>query len=693
MEKSKYIRGVDGLRAIAVLTVVLFHAGFSAFSGGFVGVDVFFVISGFLITRLVADEVASTGRFDFGNFYVRRARRLFPALFTTSVACLVVAFFLFTPEHFQRFGGELLYASVSLANIFFWSEAGYFDTSSDFKPLLHTWSLSVEEQFYLIWPALLLLLLRKTGKRGVWVCLILVAALSLYANFRFQNGFNDVFISKNEWLAKHLSNGESTIFFLTPFRIFEFMFGASLVWLKPCFKVSRLTLELAMAVGLVLIAYAVFQFDQNTIFPTYNALVPCFGAAMVILAVDAPVLGVAVRNRGSVALGLISYSVYLVHWPILVFFKYWHMTPIDTGERVALVIVSLIAGSLLYRFVETPFRNPKAARLSKGGVGFACSSLLLALATVASTIWANDGFPWRSLPLPSVLEQQVETSQNKYGGDGFPEPTAWINETPTGRADIVVIGDSHAGQYKTGLKQLIGDPYRRSVFFSTASCLIMPGMSRFTPETDWDRWCTEAMSTALSVLKRSPDATVVLAEAWSFQLVRAASLEGHRRLYDGRNFDAAIEQMTPYLDAFRKAVGNRPILLVGEVPGAGVQDSIGCFRRPKYLNFSCDRILSTPEQTNPAQRVNRFLQAYASQHEGMSFVSPFTALCDGTRCRTFQDGMAVYSDQFHLSKFGSKLVVDSFKTKLLGVPPSSPQRNGTPQKGFSAYHTSASAPL
>ncbi|CAB3759870.1 hypothetical protein LMG29739_03264 [Paraburkholderia solisilvae] len=693
MEKSKYISGVDGLRAIAVLTVVLFHAGFSAFAGGFIGVDVFFVISGFLITRLVADEVGSTGRFDFGNFYVRRARRLFPALFATFVACLVITFFLFTPEHFQRFGGELLFASISLANIFFWSEAGYFDASSDFKPLLHTWSLSVEEQFYLIWPAFLLLLLRKTGKRSIWICLAGVAALSLYANWKFQNGFDSALVSRNPWLATHLSNGESTIFFLTPFRIFEFVIGAALVWLRPRFNVDRLTRELVMAVGLILIAYPVFRFDQYTVFPTYNALMPCIGAAMVILATDAPVLGMVVRNRASVGLGLVSYSVYLVHWPILVFFKYWQMTPINTVERIALVIVSLLAGLLLYRFVETPLRSPTTIRLSRAGVGFACSSLLFALAAVASTVWASDGFPWRSPPLPSALERQIAQSQNKYGGDGFPEPTAWINKNSLGRADVVVIGDSHAGQYKTGLKQLIGDPYGKSVFFSTSSCLIMPGLTRFTPETNWDRWCTEAMNNALSVLKRSPDATVILAEAWSFQIVRAATLDGHKRLYDGYDFDAAIGKMSPYLDAFRKAIGNHPILIVGEVPGAGVEDAIGCFRRPKYLHPGCDRILSTSEQDNPAQRVNRFLQQYASQHEGVSFASPFTALCDGTRCRTFQGGKVIYSDQFHLSKFGSELVVDSFESQLLNVSLPNSSRAGTPQSDSSTRHTlSVSAP-
>lgn len=665
MERERYIPGVDGLRAIAVLTVVLFHAGFSTFSGGFVGVDVFFVISGFLITRLIVDEVASNGRFDFGGFYVRRARRLFPALFVSLVACFVLSFLLFTPQHLQHFGSELLYAAISLSNVFFWSESGYFDTSADFKPLLHTWSLSVEEQFYLVWPALLFVLLRKTGKRGVWACLLMIAALSLYGNLRFQNGLNAPFMNISEWLTQRLKNGESTIFFLTPFRLFEFVIGAALVWLRPCIKFSRQGLEVAMATGVGMIVYAVFRFDQNTVFPSCNALIPCVGAALVILSVDAPVAGMAVRNGASVFVGTVSYSVYLVHWPILVFYRYWRMTPIDATERITLVIVSLIAGSLLYRYVEAPFRKPAVVRMSRRGVSLTCLSLVLGLSLVASIVRTGNGFPWRSVALPATLAEQVKTSQDKYGGDGFPEPTAWINERPSGRADIVVIGDSHAGQYKTGLMDIVAGPTGKSIFFSTASCLIMPNMTRFTPEANWDYWCPKALDNALEVLKHSPDAPVVLAEAWSFQIRRAAFADQHRHLYDGRHMDAAITQLGPRLDALRGAIGHRHLLIVGEVPGPGVEDAIGCFRRPKYLHIGCDSILSTPEKSNPAQRVNGFLQRYALQHENVSFVSPFTALCDGLRCRTFQDGEVVYSDEFHLSKFGSRAVIGALKSEFI----------------------------
>jgi len=672
MKKSTYLPGVDGLRAIAVLSVVLFHGGMPHFAGGFVGVDVFFVISGFLITRLIADEIHATGRFDFGGFYVRRARRLFPALFVIFVCCFVAAFLLFTAQHFQRFGGELLYAMTSLSNVFFWSENGYFNTASDFKPLLHTWSLSVEEQFYLIWPAILYLLLRRTGKRGVWASLLTIGAASLYLNVLMQNGFSSPLLAGHQWVSARLADGASTIFFLTPFRLFEFSIGAALVWVKPAMKLSRWQLEVGMVVGLALIAYSIFRFDQRTVFPSVNALIPCLGAALVILAADAALAGLVVRNRVSVFIGKISYSVYLVHWPMLVFYKYWRIVPTSIAERSVLIAASLGAGYLLFRFVETPFRSGEnGPRLSRAGVGFACSSSLLVMSLLSATVWANDGFPWRIAPMPPDIAAQAANSKefqvDQYGGAEFPGPTTWMGAPSNGRADFVFIGDSHAGQYKAGFKQDIVDPLKKSVFFSTASCLILPGMTRNTPGTDWDHWCTKALNDALDVINRSPDATVVMAESWDFQISYAAMLDTKEAIYKNGDMDAALKVVGARLDALRALIGNRRLVLMGEVPGAGVKDPIGCFMRPKYIKTDCDDILTTAERDNPARKINRFLKTYASEHPNVTFLNPFSVLCDGGQCHTVQGGRVLYSDDYHLSKFGSIVVIKALAPQLAGA--------------------------
>lgn len=184
---SEYRSDIDGLRSIAVLSVILYHVQLSAFEGGFVGVDVFFVISGYLITRLIVKEVSSTGGFRFGNFYLRRIRRLFPAMFLTILLSLLFAVSLFSTEHLLRFGGAAISAVFSFSNVFFWTESGYFDSAADVKPLLHTWSLSVEEQFYLIWPAILVALLYYV-KRLTFIALCALAAVSFALNYTFFDG-------------------------------------------------------------------------------------------------------------------------------------------------------------------------------------------------------------------------------------------------------------------------------------------------------------------------------------------------------------------------------------------------------------------------------------------------------------------------------------------------------------------------
>lgn len=683
MSRATYSPGIAGLRAIAVISVLLFHAGFQSFAGGFVGVDVFFVISGFLITRLIVEEVANTGSLDFSGFYVRRARRLFPALFVTLVGCFVAAFLLFTAQHFQRFGGELLYSSTSLSNMFFWNESGYFDTASSFKPLLHTWSLSVEEQFYLIWPLTLVLLTKKTGKRGVWAFLAIASAVSLYASWKVQNGYSADWVNISGWLATRLKDGASTIFYLTPFRLFEFAIGAAFVWIKPFRQLAPAPRELAMAAGLALIAYAVFTYDHNTVFPSYNALAPCLGAALVIWADDAQFLGFVVRNKVAVFVGEISYSLYLVHWPMLVFYKYWKIVPISTGERIGLVFAALTAACVMYKFVETPFRGRlRPVRLSRAGVGFACSTLLLGVSVFSATVWANDGFPWRIAPMPPDIAAQVSHSKefqlDQYGGYGFPEPTAWIGSpTASGGADFVFIGDSHAGQYKTGFRDAITTPMHKSVFFSTSSCLVLPGLTRLTPGTDWDKWCAKALNDALDVVRRSPTAPVFLAESWDFQIANGALLTTKSPILVKHDIDAALKVVQDRLDALRGLLGPHRLVLVGEVPGAGVSDPVGCFMRPKYVRIDCTKVLSTPEKANPATKINRFLEAYADQHPNVSFVNPFSALCDGARCRTLEHGRILYSDDYHLSKVGSRLVVSALKGELLGTPPGARPEGGS----------------
>ena len=334
---GRYRPDIDGLRTIAVLAVLFFHLDIALFSGGYVGVDVFFVISGFLITRNIVNDIEAE-RFRFSNFYVRRARRLFPALFFTLALTLAVGAFILTPDHMARLGNSLIFALFSLSNFYFWSASGYFDTAAELKPLLHTWSLSVEEQYYLIWPAILVALMSRKSPRLVLCILVLTGLLSLY--------FTET------WL----STDGAGAFYLPMFRVIEFAFGAVCVWACRYPPPTNAAAEILTALGLAMIALAVFAYDRETRFPGLAALTPCFGTALLIYAGPAKYLGRILDNRLCVGIGLTSYSLYLVHWPIIVYYKYWKLEPLSPLDQTIIVAVSIALATWMYFFIERPFR-------------------------------------------------------------------------------------------------------------------------------------------------------------------------------------------------------------------------------------------------------------------------------------------------------------------------------------------------
>ncbi|HEY8269663.1 MAG TPA: acyltransferase, partial [Pseudobdellovibrionaceae bacterium] len=256
MSVIRYRPEIDGLRAIAVISVLFYHVGFETFRGGFVGVDIFFVISGFLITRLIRDEVNSSQAFSFSNFYLRRVRRLVPALLFTLGLSSVCAYVLLSPQHLQIFGGSLASAITSLSNFYFWRESGYFDAEVKFKPLLHTWSLCIEEQFYLFWPLLVTFLLLKKDKRYLLGTSIALFSISLLANLVITEKFPD---------------SASTIYYLAPFRVFEFMVGAVLVELVQFQTKKQWVHEVLIVLGLIMILFPALVFTEKTVFPSYNA--------------------------------------------------------------------------------------------------------------------------------------------------------------------------------------------------------------------------------------------------------------------------------------------------------------------------------------------------------------------------------------------------------------------------------------
>ncbi len=407
-----------------MVAVILYHFGFEAFSGGYVGVDVFFVLSGFLITRMIRAQVAA-GTFSFSTFYVRRARRLFPALFATLVATFGAGYLLFSPQHLERLGGSTLYALFAAGNFYFWRESGYFDADAAVKPLLHTWSLGVEEQFYLLWPALLVLLLRWSA-RSVMPFILAAGAASLWLGER--------------WLAAD----EAAAFFLLPPRVMELALGAAMVWIAERQPRNRLLLEPFVWVGLGLIAWPVLTYSEATPFPGLNALLPCAGTALLIYGGPARYSGWILRFRPVVGIGLISYSLYLVHWPLLVFYRYYRFAELSRLEIWALIAASFAGAAAMYHFLENPIRRGirKPRHLSAPAFGLVCLGLTVLAALPAVGAWTGGGLVWRlPVEIRGVAGNLEERRQATWE---YLARTAEGGAFDSRRTGVLVTGDSHA---------------------------------------------------------------------------------------------------------------------------------------------------------------------------------------------------------------------------------------------------------
>ena len=339
----KYRAEIDGLRALAVLPVILFHAGFEFFSGGFVGVDVFFVISGYLITTIIISEMAE-GKFSLLNFYERRARRILPALFFVMIVCVPFAWYWLMPSNLKDFGQSLVAVSMFLSNILFWLESGYFDTSAELKPLLHTWSLAIEEQYYILFPIFLMI----TWRLGIkWILLLLFIVFIISLGFA-------------EWGAY---NKPRATFFLLPTRGWELLVGVfAAFYLKYNIHFKSFLINQTLSLlGFMMIIYSIIAFDKTTPFPSLYALIPTIGTGLLIIcAVPKTVIHKLLSIKFIVGLGLISYSAYLWHQPLLAFARHRIFGEVSELILIILCLSSLAIAWFSWKFIESPFRSKQS---------------------------------------------------------------------------------------------------------------------------------------------------------------------------------------------------------------------------------------------------------------------------------------------------------------------------------------------
>jgi peptidoglycan/LPS O-acetylase OafA/YrhL len=413
----KYRTEIDGLRALAVVPVIFFHAGFELFSGGFVGVDVFFVISGYLITTILIEDIENK-RFSLFNFYERRARRILPALFFVMLVCIPFAWMWMLPDPLENFGQSLVAATLSANNVLLYLTSGYWDLNSEFKPLLHTWSLGVEEQYYALLP-LLLLLTWQFGKGIVLLSIIIIAGISM---------------ALSAWISRE--NPEAA-FFLIHTRAWELLAGSIAAFVVQKRGVQKN--NLLAILGLSAILFSIFFYNETIPFLSVYGLAPVLGALLLVLYAEKETLVAKLLNtKAFIGIGLISYSAYLWHQPLISFVKIYSQNQPTIYGLLSMIFLTVCFSYLTWKFIEQPFRKKSAVAPPL----FFFLSLALAFGFVAIGVYfhASNGVPTRIFNYDSYKRSTHEIKVAQITGTDY----FGLLEASERRVDVLVYGDSFA---------------------------------------------------------------------------------------------------------------------------------------------------------------------------------------------------------------------------------------------------------
>ncbi|MFS8110609.1 acyltransferase family protein [Rhizobium jaguaris] len=665
----KYRADIDGLRALAILPVVFYHAGIPGFGGGFVGVDVFFVISGFLMATLISGEIAGDD-FSILRFYERRIRRIFPALFAVLVASSVAAWLLLMPVELEYFARSLKAAALFTSNIQFEKESGYFDIGAQMKPLLHTWSLAVEEQFYILFPLLLIAISRFARRYTVPILFgLLVASFAASAWTIFRN--------------------QTATFYLLQFRAWELLLGGLLAFNvipRPARPVMR---EALAAVGIGLIAIAVFGFTDHTRFPGPAALLPCLGAALVILGgAEYGLAGRALRAKPLVFVGLISYSLYLWHWPIIVFSREISGRELSPVQGGVIVFASLALAVFSWRFIERPFRG-RSSNLGRGSLFAAATAVMVAMVVFGNYVIRDAGVPGR---LPTDVQKVYAAT---YDISRFGQPPCFADSDTTGPSlsDIragrlcsvgvdgsnppafLVWGDSHSGAMSPAIDGAAKQAGVSGLFAGHASCAPLP--DAHLPAHGGVKRCDD-FNGAVRDLVRSKHIPLVFLIAYWPKYVHDAELPK-----EGVYFDPSVPPplqdksagVTASLDRLMAELTQQgtKVVLVMDVPEMG-----------HYMPEAIAKALMTNTSTDIAppwnyvaerQALSRTILSRLAAKYDAGIIDPLSAICHDGHCDATYDGMPLYKDADHITATTSRRLSYLF-SPVFTVPQRNPSPSG-----------------
>ena len=638
----KYRADIDGLRAIAVLSVIFFHTGILGFSGGFVGVDVFFVISGYLITSIILKEILS-GKFSISRFYERRIRRIFPALFPVIAFTIVIATFLFDSISFESFGKSITATAVFGSNIFFWTESGYFDAASFTKPLLHTWSLAVEEQFYIFFPLLLIAINRFSKNRYLeWIVGICTISLltSIYGAYTHQ----------------------VATFYLVPTRAWELLFGSLLsLEVIPELK-SNVNRNIVSIIGLGLIVFSVFSYNESTVFPGVSAIVPVLGSTLIIysgIGGGSSIVKKLLSLKLLVFIGLISYSLYLWHWPLIVFSKYLIFRELTPLEISGIILASLIIYILSLKFIETSFRGTEPIIPNKKKLFILSSVIIVIFSTIGIAIYLQKGMSYRFSNGVTTYNSDndpmwIKSAVNRKRIDEGKLPDIIGNNIST--PNYVLWGDSHAEALITALSEE-GLKYGISGYNMADYRQCRPLIGIRQSNEDWNE-VSRNNNVIRFIYNHHEINTVIIAASWNSG--------------GGRNLNDEMDKYSinkTYLDFMRTGLSRSinilsqmgcKIVLVTDVPRLTMDPNVYFFRSRrgnKLINLR--EILESPNEYYANNKNVMAILNSVGNKKNIHIVHIEKMFYDGD-LSPIKSSNSLYLDKNHLTSEGSRFVAPIF---------------------------------
>lgn len=639
MNSIRYQPHIDGLRALAVILVIFHHLGdWAGLRGGYVGVDVFFVISGFLITSIAKAEL-DTQCFNFGAFYRRRVIRLAPAYFTVLIATSVAALIWMLPAELIAYAQSATASSLFLANFHMWKEVGgYFGATSETTPLLHLWSLAVEEQFYLFWPMLLLLGHRWFGLRWMpWVVI----------------GFTVAGAVVSQWgVVRFPAAG----YYLLPTRFYELSAGAALAYL-PAARIGSLCRSVTAACGLAMIFYGALRYGKETLFPGYAGLAPVLGTVLLLrYGAGAGVFGAFLSAPLSTLLGRISYPAYLWHWPIIAFL-HLNEVPVSLPVGGTVVLATFALAWLTYRGIELPARKylvvPAWKVVTAGAVAPIAASVAVSMGVVAM-----QGLPARfpdSLTIKSAALLAYPSKVRGRCNEGPPSsplsPDDCILGKPGGKVDFLLVGDSHANHFTGFMDEMGKAAGRRGYDMTRSNTPFLLGVDRWTKREgalDHHENFVPRNRYVRDLIERERYEVIVLAGSYtSFanrEIIKAGELSGKDAFAYG--LEGAIRES--------RASGSR-VIVFATIPilPSGLHD---CGLRNLRFGRELDCTIPLDQHVQDAANATAVFEKLKKQFPDVVWIDPALVMCDGERCATEIDGLPLYKDDGHLNDMGSRLL-------------------------------------